>query len=55
MWKSEYINFVMVTITCFKAGDIYLVGLRMSTKNPSEVSCISAGIQILDLTNITVL
>ena len=44
-----------VAIPCFKPGDIYLVGLRMSTQNPSQVSCKSAGIQMLDLSNIIVL
>jgi hypothetical protein len=44
-----------VAILCFKPGDIYLVGLRISTQNPSQVSCKSTEIQILDLTNISVL
>jgi hypothetical protein len=45
----------MVAISRFKLGDIYHVGLRMSTQNRNQVSCKSAGIQILDLTNIPVL
>lgn len=44
-----------VAIPCFKSGDIYLVGLRMSTQTPSQVFRKSAWIQILDLTNITAL
>jgi hypothetical protein len=46
---------VILAVPCCKTGDIYVVGLRMSTQNPSPVSCKSVGIQILDLTNRTAL